>query len=204
MTLYRCFQPWNGLPDPKGLISSIIPSQAVAQANQDVVDATQSRMRKRGPYQQYTAKDWAEIGMYTCNYVASAATCIFSLQLGLRLNESMARSMKQMYVEGCCQKRRIEDDGEVAALPPKKHGRPLLLGQDLDAKVQVYLRNVRETGGAVSARIAMAAARGIMLFCDRSRLVEFGGHVQLSRFWAHALLKEWSLSSGKQPLPRGS
>ena len=42
-------------------------------------------------------------------------------------------------------------------------------------KVQIYLKKVRE-GGVVSVRIAMAAARGIVLACDRSLLVEFGGN----------------------------
>lgn len=41
----------------------------------------------------------------------------------------------------------------------------------------------------MSARIAMAAARGIVLSCDRSKLVEFGGHIELNRHWAHSLLK---------------
>ena len=61
--LHQYFQPRNGIPDPKRSISSIIPSQVVAQANQEaVMDATQSTMSKRGPYQQYTAKERAEIG----------------------------------------------------------------------------------------------------------------------------------------------
>ena len=41
----------------------------------------------------------------------------------------------------------------------------------------------------MAARITMAAARGILLKCDRTKLAEFGGHVQLNRHWAHALLK---------------
>ena len=41
----------------------------------------------------------------------------------------------------------------------------------------------------MSARIAMAAARGILLSCNKMKLAEFGGHVQLSRHWAYALLK---------------
>ena len=64
----------------------------------------------------------------------------------------------------------------------------MLLGDDLDIKVQMYLKKVREGGGVVSARIAMAAARGIVLTCDRSLLVEFGGHVELSKLWAYSLL----------------
>ena len=35
----------------------------------------------------------------------------------------------------------------------------------------------------------MAAARGILLSCDKTKLVEFGGHVQLNIHWAYELLK---------------
>ena len=67
----------------------------------------------------------------------------------------------------------------VDSLPLKKRGRTLLLSDDLDAKVQAYLKNVRKGGGVVSARIAMAA--GILLSCDKYMLAEFGGPVQLNR-----------------------
>ena len=50
-------------------------------------------------------------------------------------------------------------DNELVAFPAKKRGKKLLLGDD--HKVQVYLKKSREGGGAVSARIIMAAARGI-------------------------------------------
>ena len=71
----------------------------------------------------------------------------------------------------------------------RKCGRPLLLGQELDTKVQLYLKKVRDGGGAVSAQIAIAAAWGILLKCDRTKLAELGGHVELNRQWAHSLLK---------------
>ena len=57
------------------------------------------------------------------------------------------------------------------------------------SKVQAYLRRVRDGGGVVTARIAVAVVRGILLSCDRSKLAEFGGHVMLNRFWAYSLLK---------------
>ena len=41
----------------------------------------------------------------------------------------------------------------------------------------------------MSARITMAAARGILLKCNRAKLAEFGGHVEINRQWAHSLLK---------------
>ena len=70
----------------------------------------------------------------------------------------------------------------------KKRVRPVLLGEDLDRKVQMYLKKVREGGGVCSARIAIATAKGIVLSYDRSMLVEFGGHVRLNRSWAYSLL----------------
>ena len=70
--------------------------------------------------------------------------------------------------------------GDIIALPLKKRGRPVLLGKELDTQVQMYLKKVREGGGAVSARIVMAAARGILLKCDRTKPVEFAGDIELT------------------------
>ena len=53
--------------------------------------------------------------------------------------------------------------------------------------MQLYLKKGREGGGVVSARIAVAAARGILLTCDRSMLVEFGRHTEFNRHWAYSL-----------------
>lgn len=83
------------------------------------------------------------------------------------------------------------DDGRepVSELPVKKRGRKLLLGKDLDEKVQTYLRKVREGGGAVSAQIVISAARAILLKYNPSFLVELGGPADLNRYWSHSLLK---------------
>lgn len=66
----------------------------------------------------------------------------------------------------------------------------------MDRKVQLYLKKARG-GGVVSARIAMAAARGIVLTCDRSMLVEFEGHVELSRPWAYSSLNRMNFVQRK-------
>ena len=44
-------------------------------------------------------------------------------------------------------KRRAEQDPTVAMLPSKKRSRPTLLGADLDKKVQVFIRKVRDGQG---------------------------------------------------------
>ena len=70
-------------------------------------------------------------------------------------------------------------------------------GEEYDEKVQLYLRKVREGGGIVSARIAIAAARGILLTYDKSKLIEYGGHVDLSRQWAYLLLRRMNFVQRK-------
>ena len=126
------FQLQNRHTDLKGSLSSVLLSQKVAQANQEVMSATHIRMRQHSPYQQYTVKERVEIDKCACNHDASNAACVGLLKLGVCRNETTARSIKQTYVEGCGQKRRTEDDGEVAAPPPRKCCRPLLLGRGLD------------------------------------------------------------------------
>ena len=64
-----------------------------------------------------------------------------------------------------------------------------MLGNDLDEKVQQYIKSVREQGGVVSSGVVMAAARGILLSCAKEKLVEFGGYIDLYRHWAFSFLK---------------
>ena len=92
------------------------------------------------------------------------------------------------YRESCARKRRLADDSELQSFPPKKRGKPLLLGGRVDKAVQLYILKFREQGGTVNSAIVQAAARGILLAMDRTRLVEYGGHVKLSNTWAKSLL----------------
>ena len=85
----------------------------------------------------------------------------------------------------------------INALPTAKRGRPLLLGVNMDKKVQLYLKKLREGGGAVSARVVVAAARGIIVTCDKTMLEEYGGPVVLEKPWAHSLLARMGFVKGK-------
>ena len=73
----------------------------------------------------------------------------------------------------------------------RKHGRCfkkawLLLGNELDEIVRAYVFNLREGGGVVSARIVVAAARGIIKAYDKSKL---GDHIRLNRPCANSCLQ---------------
>ena len=112
----------------------------------------------------------------------------FSRKMERKVSTASVHSIKTAYLEDVKRKRSADsEDDEVTVLPPKKRGRPFLLG-DLDQKVQLYLKKVRDAGGIVSAAIAVAASRGILVSCDRSKLAEFGGHIDLGRHWAYGLL----------------
>ena len=64
-------------------------------------------------------------------------------------------------------------------LPQKKHGRGLLLGKELDAKLQLYLKTVHSNRRPVAARIVMAAAKGLLLTRNRLGLAEYGRHIRV-------------------------
>lgn len=127
----------------------------------------------------------------------AAAARRFSRKLNQSLSESTVRSIKDAYKIEVARKRKLQEDDEILSLPEKKRGRSVLLGEDLDKKVQLYLKNVRQGGGIVSSRIAMAAARGLLLSYDKHRLAEFGGPVQLNRHWAYSLLKRMNFVKRK-------
>ena len=204
MALLRYLRPVNGLPDPKGSLSGSIPTQAIAQANREVENAMESTTGgKRGSYTKYSATQCSDIARYACQHGAAAAARYFSKKLAKQVSESTVKSIKKAYIEEL-RKRAWTDEGEdVTSLPRKKRGRKLLLGEDLDSKVQTYLRKVREGGGAVSAGIVMAAARGILLKCNHSMLADFGGPVELNRNWAHSLLKRMKFVQRKATTSKG-
>ena len=193
MALLRYLKRVDGLPDPKGPLTSSISAQAIAEANKEVQKAMGQNSvtgKKRGSYKKYTATQRSEIGKYSCQHGAAATARHFSLKLRSKVSESTVKSIKKAYLEELRKRPRTDDGGEpISALPVKKRGRKLLLGDDLDQKVQIYLRKVREGGGAVSGRIVIAAAKGIVLKYNPSMLAELGGPVDLNEYWAHSLLK---------------
>ena len=187
MSLLQYMTPTNGLPDPRGSLSTTISRQAIAAANQEI--QKELNAKKRGQYKKYTPAQRSAIGKYSSQHGAAAAAKHFSRLWGSKISASTVKSIKKAYLEELRKRPRSDDGEELTALPTKKRGRKLLLGVDLDMKVQAYLRKVREGGGAVSARIAQAAARGILLKYNPSLLVQNGGPVDLNKFWAHSLMK---------------
>ena len=101
-------------------------------------------------------------------------------------------------------KRKRNDDSEdIVLLPTKKRGRTLLLGNDLDEKLRLYLKQIRANGGPLTARIAIAAARGLLLADNPNKLVKNGGHIELNRHWAYSLYKRMGFVQRKPTTSKG-
>jgi len=68
-------KPVGGLPDPRGSLSSSMPTEAIAETNKEV-QKTAGTMDggKLGPYKQYSPTLLAEIANYACQHGAATET----------------------------------------------------------------------------------------------------------------------------------
>ena len=113
----------------------------------------------RGQYTKYTDSDRFRIGKYASENGSRKAAKHFSKEFSI--NESTARSMKEKY-ENHIKLAAKEKRDVTPTLQVARQGRPLLLGEELDAKVQSYLKAVRSRGGNVSKEIAHATAEALI------------------------------------------
>ena len=118
------------------------------------------------------------------------------------MSESSVKSIKKSYLE--TRRKRNSDSEDIVLLPTKKRGHTLLLGNDLDEKLQLYLKQIRANGGPLTGRIAIAAARGLLLADNPSKLVKMVGTLNLKEIGRIHCTKEWDLFNKSQPLLKGS
>jgi len=116
-------------------ISILIPSTTVLHINNFV-----SKITELFPcFCRYTPEVRADIAKYVCKHGTQAASTYFSRRVGKKVSQSSVHLIKLSYVECMKGSRGCPSDIEVAKLPPKKHGQPLLLGKNVDEQVQLYL-----------------------------------------------------------------
>ena len=90
------------------------------------------------------------------------------------------RSIHDAYLDEMRQQRQTGETEQPWKFPKRQRGRPLILGDCLEEKLQMYIKRVREEGGVVSSKIVMAAARGMLLSYDQNKLAENEGHICLN------------------------
>jgi hypothetical protein len=70
-----------------------------------------------------------------------------------------------------------------------------------------YLRNLRAAGGIVNSRIAIAAAKGIVMSKEKTLLAQYGGGLILDKAWATSILRRLDMvkrkgTKGVKSLPK--
>lgn len=175
---------------PTPVATESISEEEVAACNKEVETAIVKNERQTKQYCSYSAKERASIGRYAAQHGPTAAARHFSKLLGHPVPESTARKFRNLYRTELetNRKRHAESLPSISELPPKKRGRPLLIG-DFDSPVQDYIRMLRLSGGVVNARLVVAAAIGLIAARNRSLLVEYGGNLNPDKGWAQSLLR---------------
>ncbi len=98
MALLRYLRPVDGLPDPRGSLSSSIPTQAITEVNKEVQKAICEARGRRGAYQKYSPTVHSDIGKHACQHGAAAAAFYFSRKLKKKVSESIVKLIKQAYL----------------------------------------------------------------------------------------------------------
>ena len=177
------------LPDTSGSLSEKVDSSAIEEANKEVTTIIADAGGKLKPYLKLTPKQKATIGRYTAeNGIVNAIRHFKGEFPEDSLKESTIRGWKKAYIVELESRRRTGKDRTVKELPQKKMRHPLMLGENLDKQVQAYLLELGKVGGIVNREIAIVSARGIVCKKDSRVLAENGGHVLLTKDWAHYLL----------------
>ena len=152
------------LPVPEGSLSEHLSSEAIREASKEVKLVLSKESSKHSPYLRAIGKQKAIVAKYAAEN--GIVKSIQHLQKNFPddiLKESTVCGWQNAYLRELQNRKRSgDDDVAIIELPPKKTGRPLLLDEQTDREVQMYLLALREAGGGVNCAIARASATGII------------------------------------------
>ncbi|KAJ8300787.1 hypothetical protein KUTeg_022306 [Tegillarca granosa] len=174
------------LPNPNGELAKVVNPHLTVEANALVKKCLMTpESAKRGnilyihrPIVLKSVNTPVRMGLHQLS-------AIFKVKFP-NLNESTVRTFRDKFMsEIKSRKRKLDFDNtdiNVETLEPNKRGRQTLLSDDLDKKVQNYLKALRASGGVVTAAITLATGRRMVLGSDKHQLYEFVGHKKLGLF----------------------
>lgn len=176
-SIHDYFKRTEGLPDPKGPLSLVVPSPTIS-ANK-AVQEVQKDHKKRGSYIKLTDEQKAGIAKYALENGNSSAVKHFSKKLDKPIKESSVRTWISKYNLEYERKRKVgETDLSVTSLSSAKRGRPLLLGDEA----------LRDEGAVITTPVTMAIASAIVETKNRKLLQKYGGSIEITSNWAKSLL----------------
>ena len=140
-------------------------------------------LKKRESNVKYTPEDRYKIGKYGSENGPAAAVRKFKSRF-TRLNESTVRSLQQKYQFELTRSKQ-KDTILEPRIPKEPTGRPLLLGNKIDALVQKYIIASCNRGNVISRSIAKSTAKALI-----SRNPGYVGQIDLeSSSWVKTLFR---------------
>ena len=122
----------RGIFLPSPVSTRCISEEEVAACNKEVeaVVVQQQDEKQKKQYHSYSSQQRADIVKYAAEHGPTAASRHFTKLLGHSVPESTARKYRDLYckVLESNRKRHAESLPIISELPPKKRGRPLLIG----------------------------------------------------------------------------
>ena len=143
-----------------------------------------------GEYDVFTPEEKARIAKCAVEIGVTCAIRRLSKQFTDRsLKESSVRTWTKQYIK---ELERNKMSGMPHKTPTKletkKRGCPLLLGEELDGQVKMYITALRSNSAVINSAIVMACAEGLVKSHDSNLLQSNGGHIVFTKFWAQSLL----------------
>ena len=170
-----------------------MPSSAIVAANLCITKAMEIRQesgKSHGEYRVYSGKEKAEIAKRAAVYGISATIRHYAKIDPKRVlpSSSVFDWKKQYQQEVQKRKRKGEEDFEITALPCKKRGQTLLLGNVLGGRVHSFIQDMHCHGVVINTAVVMGCAEGIVSHNGSNLLAENGGHITINKDWAKLLL----------------
>ena len=160
-------------------------------------------LKKREPYVKYTPEDRYKIGKYGSENGPAADVCKFKSRFP-KLNESTVRSLRQKYQSELTRSKQKDTILELP-IPKEPTGRPLLLGNKIDAMVQKYIIASSNRSNVISKSIATSTAKALI-----SRNPGYAGQIDLeSSSWVQSLFRRMGFvrrrgTTAKLEIPDGA
>ena len=182
MALLKYLRPLEDLPAP---------------VQEETIAPSPAKKRKRGKYQHFTPEDKATIGRYASEHGVASTVKRFKEK---SLKESTVRDWRDLYRKVLSEKAKTAKPGgevRVTELPSKKRGKPPLLGEKLDGRLQQLILSMRARGVPIGTSVVIGMGRGILLKHNRSQLEEYGGMIKLNKEWAKSILRRMGFTKRK-------
>ena len=149
----------KGLPDPNGDLSKVVPSSSIEVTNAVLRQALEKERGPCGPYISVTPAQKYAIGQRAAeNGVTATLRCYAKRFLDLQHKETTVRRFKNNYLASL-----KTPDSDTKQLLTKKHGRPLLIGEELDEQVRHYITFMRKEGTVINLHVVIAVGKGILM-----------------------------------------